>query len=73
MPNAPNLKVRLPVRPEKGAANKALLRLLSDLSGHPVQIVRGNKDRNKTVAFAASGEEFLTALKEGWLKSQAGR
>lgn len=66
--NAPILKVRLSERAEKGAANAALVRWLSDLSGHPVQIVRGHTSRRKTVAFAATPDEFLSAVKSGLAK-----
>lgn len=70
--NAPSLKARLPERAEKGAANAALVRWLSDLSGHPVQIVRGFTSRNKTLAFAPSRDEFLAALQQG-LREQVRR
>ncbi len=71
--NAPSLKVRLPAKPEEGRANRALIEWLTELSGHPVQIVRGTKGRNKTVAFSSSEDEFLAALKEGWETSAASK
>ncbi len=68
--NAPLLKVRLPERAEKGAANAALVRWLSDLSGFSVQIVRGHTSHRKTVAFATTQDEFLSAVRSGLAKSR---
>lgn len=68
--NAPLLKVRLPERAEKGAANTALVRWLTDLSGLSVQIVRGHTSSRKTIVFAATQDEFLAAVKSGLAKSR---
>ena len=68
--NAPLLKVRLSERAEKGAANAALVRWLTDLSGFSVQIVRGHTSHRKTIAFAATQSEFLSAVRSGLEKGR---
>ncbi len=68
--NAPLLKVRLPERAEKGAANAALVRWLTDLSGFSVQIARGHTSHRKTIVFAATQSEFLAAVKSGLAKGR---
>ncbi len=68
--NAPLLKARLSERAEKGAANAALVRWLTDLSGLSVQIVRGHTSHRKTIAFAATPDEFLSALRIGLQKAR---
>lgn len=65
MAGSPLLKVRLTERAEDGRANMALIRWLSELSGLPVHLARGHTSRRKTVAFDATEEEFLSALRTG--------
>ena len=64
-------KVRVAAAPERGAANEAVLRLLSDTLGVPrgsVRIVSGDTGRDKIVALAGLGaaeiDERLTAAQE---------
>lgn len=57
------LKVRVRAQPEKGKANKALIKLLAKQLGVPqssLSIITGTKDRNKTVL--AKGEKQLIKL-----------
>ncbi len=56
------LRVRLAAKPEGGAANDELLRLLSEILGLPVNsltIVAGAASRRKTVAIAGADRETL--------------
>jgi uncharacterized protein (TIGR00251 family) len=63
----PHLKARVTAVPEKGKANKALLKLLAKawgLSQSRLQIVAGEKDRNKTVLLQGDTNEISRILKE---------
>jgi uncharacterized protein YggU (UPF0235/DUF167 family) len=67
----PYLRARVTAVPEKGKANKALLKLLAKawgLSQSRLQIVAGEKDRNKTVLVEGDGEgdgaDTIRILKE---------
>lgn len=56
------LKVHLTSPPVDGAANSALCALLSDffsVSKSSVQVVRGERGRDKQVAIAGVSEEFI--------------
>ena len=67
----PALAARVRAVPEKGRANEALLRLLSDAFGVPpgrLSLVGGPKDRHKTVLVAGEPDAVLRAL-EDWLKA----
>jgi uncharacterized protein YggU (UPF0235/DUF167 family) len=68
--NAPVLKVRLTERAEDGRANRALGKWLTELSGLPVQIVRGQRGRRKTAAFEGQSDAFLCALRQGLRREQ---
>lgn len=50
--------------PEKGKANRALLKLLKRITGDKVDILSGEKSRKKTISFSLREEEFLKRLKE---------
>lgn len=59
------LKVSVTAVPEKGKANKALLKLLSKSWGVAMQsldLIRGAKDRNKTVLIDDPAGDRLEAL-----------
>jgi uncharacterized protein (TIGR00251 family) len=59
------LKVSVTAVPEKGKANKALLKLLSKSWGvgmRSLELTRGAKDRNKTVLVAGDTETMFGAL-----------
>jgi len=51
------IRVRLKSRPEKGAANKELLRELSRVTGARAHIAAGAKSRDKQVAFDGLSDE----------------
>ena len=51
-PDGDTLKVYLPVIPEKGKANKALIKVLAEYYDVPksaIAIIRGERSKNKTV------------------------
>ncbi|NHK28498.1 DUF167 domain-containing protein [Parvularcula flava] len=59
------LKVRVSAVPDKGKANKAVIKLLAAATGLPksaISIIAGGKSRSKTVRFEASAEMVRTAL-----------
>lgn len=59
------LKVSVTAVPEKGKANKALLKLLSKSWGvamRSLDLIRGAKDRNKTVLIDDPADDRLEAL-----------
>lgn len=59
------LKVSVTAVPEKGKANKALLKLLSKSWGvgmRSLELTRGGKDRNKTVLVAGDPDALLGTL-----------
>ncbi len=64
-------KVRVAAPPEDGRANEAVLRLVSDVLGAPVELVAGHASRDKVVAVSgvtlADAERLLSvaAGKEG--------
>jgi len=66
------LKVQVSAVPEKGKANKALLKLLSKSWGvgmRRLDLIAGAKDRNKTVRIAGEPAETLAMLDE-WLQGR---
>jgi len=66
------LRVQVTAVPEKGKANKALLKLLSKTWGVGMQrldLIAGAKDRNKTVLVGGESTETLAML-EDWLRSR---
>jgi uncharacterized protein (TIGR00251 family) len=59
------LKVSVTAVPEKGKANRALLKLLSKSWGvgmRSFELIRGAKDRNKTVLVAGDPQALLGRL-----------
>ena len=63
------LKAAVTAVPEKGRANKSLLKLLSKSWGVGMQrltLIAGAKDRNKTIQVAGDTAETLALLKK-WL------
>ncbi len=61
------LRARVTAVPEKGKANKALLKLLAKewgLSQSRLRIVAGDKDRDKTVLLEGDGDDITHMLKE---------
>ena len=67
----PALAARVRAVPEKGRANAALLRLLSEAFAVPaarLSLVGGPKDRHKTVRVAGEPDAVLRLL-EDWLKA----
>lgn len=61
------IPARVRARPEKGAANAALERLLAAAVGIAkgrASVVAGHKDRVKTVLLAGEGHELARRLKE---------
>lgn len=72
---AAHLKARVTAVPEKGKANKALLKLLSKewgLSQSRLRIVAGEKDRNKTVLIEGDGADTGRILKEWFDERDSG-
>jgi len=62
-----SLKARVRALPEKGEANKALIRLLAKSLGFArgeLDVVAGAKDRNKTVLIAGDPEDIVARLEE---------
>lgn len=62
---APVLKVRVTAVPDRGKANKAVIKLLAAATGLPksaISIIAGDKSRSKTVRFEASPDTVRTAL-----------
>jgi uncharacterized protein (TIGR00251 family) len=59
------LKVALAAPPVDGAANRALIELMSDLLGVPkrqVTLVRGESSKRKTLAIVGTSKDALEAL-----------
>lgn len=62
-----SLKARVRALPEKGEANKALIRLLAKTLGmarRDLDVTAGAKDRNKTVRIAGNPEDIARVLNE---------
>ena len=62
------LKVAVAAQPQKGKANKALVKLLAELLGvsrAQVSIVRGEFGRRKLIRVTGAGPETLQSLVEG--------
>lgn len=62
-----SLKARVRALPEKGAANKALIKLLAKAIGvarSDLEVAAGAKDRNKTVRIAGNPAEIVRLLEE---------
>lgn len=60
------IKARVRAAPEKGRANKALLRLVGDWLGVPVsslQLVTGGKSRLKSVAVQGASKDLIGVLR----------
>ncbi len=49
-------------RPEKGKANRAILRFLKKKTGVPVSIVKGETVRKKVIEFPLEQNEFLEKI-----------
>ena len=67
------LRVSVTAVPEKGKANKALLKLLSKSWGvgmRSLSLISGAKDRNKAVLIAGEPDAVYRSLVD-WMKSQA--
>ena len=61
------LKVRVTAVPERGKANRALIRLLAKAWGLPktaLSVKRGHKDRQKTIHIEGGTEDLLEKLKD---------
>jgi len=70
-PDGPVLKVRITAVPEKGKANKALIKLLAKQTGVAsgrLQVVSGMTSRKKCLMISAGDEDLLSQLVE-WSKS----
>jgi len=60
------LKVKVTVVPEKGKANKALLKVLSKYLKIPtrdIELIAGQTDRNKTILIAGNADQVVSKLK----------
>lgn len=60
------LKAKVTVIPEKGKANKALIKLLSKFLGYPsndLKIVSGHTDRNKNILITGQADKVIENLK----------
>jgi hypothetical protein len=63
--NEERLAVRVTAPPDKGRANKAVLKLIGGalgLSKSALSIAGGEKDRMKTIAIAARADDVVSAL-----------
>lgn len=61
------LKVRVSAVPDKGKANKAVIKLLAAVTGLPksaISIIAGFKSRTKTVRFSAAPDVVRAALEK---------
>lgn len=61
------LKVKVTVVPEKGKANKALIKLLSKQLGYPprdLALVSGHTDRNKNILITGDASAVIETLSE---------
>jgi len=59
------LKLRVTAAPDKGKANKAVIKLLAAATGLPksaISIIAGGKSRTKTIRFQASPDAVRAAL-----------
>jgi len=68
-----SLKVRVRALPEKGAANKALIKLLAKAFGRArgeLDIAAGAKDRNKTVRIAGSPDDMVRLLAQRFTETE---
>jgi hypothetical protein len=68
-----SLKARVRALPEKGAANKALIKLLAKALGFArsdLEIAAGTKDRNKTVRIAGSPAEIVRLLEGRFVETE---
>jgi uncharacterized protein (TIGR00251 family) len=63
--HADQIKIAVTVAPEKGKANKAVIKVLSKLLGvknSDIQIVSGETSREKKVFIENINEEYITGL-----------
>ena len=70
-PDGPVLKARVTAVPEKGKANKALIKLLAKqtgVAGGRFKVVSGMTSRKKRLMISAGDEDLLSQLVE-WSKS----
>ena len=68
-----SLKARVRALPEKGAANKALIKLLSKALGlarGDLEITAGSKDRNKTVRITGRPGDIARLLTERFAETE---
>jgi len=57
------VKVYINAPPEKGKANKSLIKFLRKIVGERVEVVSGEKRRKKRIRFSITKEEFLERIK----------
>lgn len=68
-----SLKARVRALPEKGAANKALIKLLAKALGlarSDLEVAAGAKDRNKTVRIAGWPDDIARLLEERFAETE---
>ena len=57
------IKVYINAPPEKGKANKLLIKFLRKIVDGKIDIVSGEKARNKRIRFSITEKEFLERIK----------
>jgi len=57
------VKVYINASPEKGKANKSLIKFFRKIVGERVEVVSGEKGRKKRIRFSITKEEFLERIK----------
>ncbi len=59
-----SVEVKIKALPQKGRANKEIIKEFSRLFGHPVEIVSGQKSHHKILKIHGMGEEELSDMLE---------